>query len=228
MTIVEPLVALQQIARRLTHEELVVAVDSLIADRFGTVIRYELDEVRRRAEQLQGQGASRVRAAVEHARERVWSPRETHLHLMLRRQGYPAPELNHQVLDPATGVVYYVDLAYPAQRIAIEYDGAEHLTDADRVKRDHRKSAALHAEEWTVIRVYAEDLRDPTDLLSRLDHALSVSPRTLAMTSTASADGAVAGASGEGADAGPLGEGATAGASAEVSMVGSPADVENA
>lgn len=188
VTIVEPVVALQQIARRLTHEELVVAVDSLIADRFGTVARLELEEVRRVAGQARGHGASRLRAAVEHARERVWSPRETHLHLMLRRHGLPVPELNHQVQDQVSGVVYYVDLAYPEQRIAIEYDGMEHLTDADRVKRDHRKSAVLHAEGWTVIRLYAEDLLDPTALLARIHHALALSTRPPRVLSTA-ADG---------------------------------------
>lgn len=177
VTMVQPLIALQQIAGRLTHEELVVAVDSLIADRFGAVHRLELAEVRDRAERARGRGAARLRSAIEHARERVWSPRETHMHLLLRRHGRPAPAMNHEVVDPATGIVYYVDLALPHERIAIEYDGTEHLTDADRVKRDHRKSAVLHAEGWTVIRAYAEDLRDPTDLLARLDRAVAAATR---------------------------------------------------
>src|SRR5699024_11118010 len=37
-------------------------------------------------------------------------------------RGWPPPALNHEIVDPATGIVYYVDLAYPQQRIAIEYD----------------------------------------------------------------------------------------------------------
>jgi hypothetical protein len=179
VTMVEPLVALQQIAGRLTHDELVVAVDSLLADRFGTVSRLELDEVRRRVERARGHGAARLRAAADDARERVWSARETHMHLLLGRHGQPPPALNHEVLDPVTGIAYYVDLAYPRERIAIEYDGTEHLTDADRVKRDHRKSAVLHAEGWTVLRVYAEDLHDPTDLLARLAHAFRAAANTV-------------------------------------------------
>lgn len=187
--IVEPLVALQQIAPRLTHEELVVAVESLLADRFGTVTRYALDEVRRQAAQRQGRGASRLRVAVEHTRERVWSPRETHMHLMLRQHGLPSPELNVEVRDPVSGVVYYVDLAYPERRIAIEHDGAEHLTDADQVKRDQRKSAALHTQGRTVNRVYSEDLHDPTDLLDRIRRSLVQPTMPLPATPTASADG---------------------------------------
>ena len=176
VTMVEPLIALQQIAGRLSHEELVAAVDSQVADRFGTVSRLELGEVRQRVAQARGQGAARLRAAVDDARERVWSVRETHMHLLLRRHGRPPPSMNHQVVDPVTGIAYYVDLAYPEVRIAIEYDGVEHVTDADRVKRDHRKSAVLTAEGWTVIRVYAEDLHDPTDFFTRLDHALAPDP----------------------------------------------------
>jgi hypothetical protein len=175
VTMVDPLVALQEIANRLSHDELVVAVDSLVADRFGTVWRIPLEEVRRRADHARGRGAARLRAAVAEARERVWSPRETHMHLLLRRHGRPSPAMNHPITDPATGIVYYVDLAYPRLRIAIEYDGQDHLTDADRVKADHGKSAALHAEGWTVIRAYAADLHEPTDLLARLDHALATS-----------------------------------------------------
>src|SRR5699024_3484004 len=79
--------------------------------------------------------------------------------------------LNHEIVDPATGIVYYVDLAYPQQRIAIEHDGSDHVTDPDRVTHDHHKSTALHGEGWTVLRVHAKDLHDPTDVFARLDHA---------------------------------------------------------
>lgn len=173
VTMSHPLVALQEIARRTSREELVIAVDPVLADRYGTVTRLGLTEVRAYAAEATGRGATALRAAVDLARERAWSAQETRTRLMLETRGWPQPVLNHEVIDPATRIAYYVDLAYPQQRIAIEYDGAEHLTDADRVKRDHRKSAALHAEGWTVIRVYAEDLRDPSDLLARLDHAVA-------------------------------------------------------
>src|SRR5699024_2679640 len=96
-------------------------------------------------EHARGRGAARLRAAVAQARERVWSPQETHMHLMLRDRGWPPPALNHEIVDPATGIVYYVDLAYPQQRIAIEYDGSDHVTDPDRVTHDHHKSTALTA-----------------------------------------------------------------------------------
>ena len=93
------------------------------------------------------------------------------MHLMLRDHGWPPPALNHEIVDPTTGIVYYVDLAYPQQRIAIEYDGSDHVTDPDRVTHDHHKSTVLHGEGWTVLRVHAKDLHDPIDVFARLDHA---------------------------------------------------------
>lgn len=110
-----------------------------------------------------------LRSAADDARERVCSSRETHLRLLLRRHGLPPPVTNHEILDPAAFIAHDIDLAYPGERLTIEHDGDEHLTDASRVRRDHRKSAALHAVGWAVIRFNAEDPRDPTDLLARLD-----------------------------------------------------------
>ena len=171
VTMVEPLTALQEIAGRLTLDELVIAIDSLVADRFGTAWRIPLTEVREQAGAARGRGAKQLREAAALARERVWSPRETQMHLLLRRYGRPVTVMNHEVVDPATGIVYYIDLAYPERRIAIEYDGAEHLTAPDRVRQDHRKSAVLAAEGWTVIRVYSEDIHEPTDFFARLEYA---------------------------------------------------------
>lgn len=166
-----PLIALQEIAPRLSRQQLVAAVDSLAADRYGTVRRMSSTQIRALATAATGRGAAALREAADLARERVWSVRETEVRLMLLDRGWPEPDLNRELVDPATGIVYYIDLAYPQFRVAIEYDGAEHLTDPERVKRDQRKNLVLNAQGWTVIRVYAEDLHDPSDLFLRLDRS---------------------------------------------------------
>lgn len=99
------------------------------------------------------------------------------MRLMLVDRGWPEPELNRELVDSATGIVYYVDLAYPRWRIAIEYDGVDHLIDPGQVKRDQRKNMALHAQGWTAIRAYADDLHDPTDFFRRLECALREASR---------------------------------------------------
>lgn len=172
VTMSHPAVAMQEIAPRLSLQQLVAAVDSLVADRYGTVRRIPLVQVRALADVATGRGANRLRAAVNRARERVWSVRETEMRLMLLDRGWPEPDLNRELVDPATGIVYYIDLAYPQEQVAIEYDGADHLIDPERVKRDQRKNLVLHAQGWTVIRVYADDLHDLTDFFLRLDRAM--------------------------------------------------------
>jgi very-short-patch-repair endonuclease len=54
-----------------------------------------------------------------------------------------------------------VDLAFPEQRVAIEYDGAWHGRQG-RLARDRRRLDALVAADWTVLHVTGGDLHDPS------------------------------------------------------------------
>ncbi len=60
-----------------------------------------------------------------------------------------------------------VDLAFPEQRVAVEYDGAWH-GDPGQLTRDRRRLNALVAAGWTVLHVTAADLRQPEDLVARV------------------------------------------------------------
>jgi very-short-patch-repair endonuclease len=51
-----------------------------------------------------------------------------------------------------------VDLAWPEQRVAVEYDGLWHGTPA-QFHRDRRRLNALVAAGWTVIHVTSAQLR---------------------------------------------------------------------
>ena len=50
-------------------------------------------------------------------------------------------------------------LAFPAARLAVEYDGREALLLGDAFMRERRRQNALLAAGWTVLRYTAEDLR---------------------------------------------------------------------
>lgn len=52
-----------------------------------------------------------------------------------------------------------VDLAFPAQRVAVEYDGREAHLRSDAFVRERRRQNALLAAGWIVLRYTAEDLR---------------------------------------------------------------------
>ena len=62
--------------------------------------------------------------------------------------GLPPPAVQHPVV--VRGRRYYLDLAYP-QRVAIEYDGADHRTQR-RARRDLEREAALASAGWRVLR----------------------------------------------------------------------------
>jgi very-short-patch-repair endonuclease len=68
-----------------------------------------------------------------------------------------------------------VDLAWPDQRLAFEYEGLWH-GEQQQVVRDRTRLDALTRAGWRVVFVTAADLRDPERLVARMAEALA-SPR---------------------------------------------------
>jgi G:T-mismatch repair DNA endonuclease (very short patch repair protein) len=94
------------------------------------------------------------------------SPQETRLRLLLHRAGLPAPVAQFRIFD-ADGFVARVDFAYPALRLAIEYDGLWHA-ETGQFAKDRQRLNRLSAAGWRVIFVTAADLRHPERLIARL------------------------------------------------------------
>ncbi|MCS6711555.1 DUF559 domain-containing protein [Brachybacterium sp. EF45031] len=172
MEIADPVVVLQQISGKLTDLELVQCCDALVSDRTGPPL-VPLAMLKQRATALTGRGSRRVRAAVEAARERVWSPAETAVRLLLAEEGFPEPETNVVVVDPDTREVFVVDLLYRAVHVVIEYDGDLHRVDRRQWQRDRHKDEVLHRLGYVVLRITAADLRNPFRFLRRLRGALA-------------------------------------------------------
>jgi hypothetical protein len=80
-------------------------------------------------------GCRMLRRGVALADRRAESPMETRLRLRLVLGGLPTPEVQFPVLDDVRRRVVWLDLAYPEQRIGIEYEGADHGRP-ERVLRD--------------------------------------------------------------------------------------------
>ncbi|WP_231123702.1 DUF559 domain-containing protein [Nocardioides sambongensis] len=95
-------------------------------------------------------GVVQLRALVPLVDPRPESPRESWTLLELLAAGLPKPELQYVVAED--GRYYRLDFAYPAQRVCIEYDGAEFhdLTDRQR-RRDEERRGWLRRRGWTVI-----------------------------------------------------------------------------
>lgn len=115
-------------------------------------------------------GIRRLREAVEFVREDAWSPRETAVRLTLVQARLPEPELNIDVRDGGGRFLGCVDLAYPALRIAIEYQSMLH---AGRYSADVERLAAMRAAGWIVIEVTSDLLHNPTELVRRVRAAIA-------------------------------------------------------
>lgn len=83
------------------------------------------------------------------------------------------PEVNFDVVELGVWIAQ-VDLAYPRQRLAIEYEGDHHRTAADQWATDIDRVERLHAAGWRVIRVTRADLADrPHEVVARVRNALA-------------------------------------------------------
>ena len=149
-------------------DESVVLLDRLVAARVVA-----LGDVRRAVEALPagGRGTVAARRAALLADGLAESPQETRVRLVLRRAGLPAPVAQHEVRAGGRFVAR-VDFAWPAQRLALEYDGLWH-GDPAQFARDRARLNRLTAAGWRVVFVTAADLRDPGRLVARVNAALS-------------------------------------------------------
>ena len=98
-----------------------------------------------------------ARLALPRVRTDSASRPETWLRLTLVDHGLPEPDRNHEVCENG---VYLgcVDLAYPALKIAIEYEGEHHLLDPEQWSRDISRYEALRAGGWIVVQITKSEL----------------------------------------------------------------------
>lgn len=131
----------------------------------------DLASVRWLAGSALGPGSRRARQACALADGLAESPQETRLRLLLHDSGLPMPTAQYRVQD-ATGVVARVDFGWPAQRLALEYDGLWHA-EPGQFARDRQRLNRLTAAGWRVVFVTAADLHQPTRLIARIVAALA-------------------------------------------------------
>jgi very-short-patch-repair endonuclease len=153
-----------ELAARLPTSEGVVLLDRFVAARATTLRTLRLDAAERT-----GRGCRRAREACALAEGLTASPQETRLRLLLHASALPAP-VGPFVVRRGTTFLARVDFAWPAHRIALEYEGAWHTT---RIAADRRRIEALQAAGWRVLVVTAADLRSPAVLVARIAAALA-------------------------------------------------------
>ncbi len=144
---------LRQIAGMLTVADMTVALDCLLGGWHGEPSA-TVESLRAVAEApVRYRGRATFLAALERAHPGVDSPRESSLRLLLVDHGLPEPVVHPPVFVQALGRVIHPDLGYVEQKIAIEYEGEHHRTDARQWAIDIERRQAYESEGWRLIRV---------------------------------------------------------------------------
>ena len=103
-------------------------------------------------------GVEKARQALDEMRVGADSYPETFLRLAMLDAHLPEPELQLRV-DPSDPWSPTADLGYRRFRIALQYDGAHHLS-REQQSRDNRRDEAFISAGWTYFKVNADDLED--------------------------------------------------------------------
>ncbi|MCD2192433.1 hypothetical protein LQ327_03355 [Actinomycetospora endophytica] len=144
-----PLRAAYDLARLAGREDAVIAADAL-----ARVGRFDGAELERFAVALgTARGCRNVPTVARLLDPRSESPMETRIRLVVLRAGFPPPVSQHEVWD-GPWLVARLDLAWPAWKVALEYDGQDHALE-DRRGRDVERIDELTALGWVVITVTA-------------------------------------------------------------------------
>jgi len=143
-----------EVARCLRRPRALATLDAALRSGHCTV-----GELLRATKHQKGRrGIIAVRELVPLANPLAESPMESESRLAMHDGGLPAPVLQFEILD-RSGRVWRVDFAWPARRLAVEYDGFDWHHDPEQWRQDRRKRAALREMGWTLLSITADDVR---------------------------------------------------------------------
>jgi hypothetical protein len=153
-------------AAELDLVELVTAGDWLLR-----LNKVSLPGLRAYAQSPSARYRARARTALDLVCERVESPRESRLRLCLVLAGLPTPDCNVTIGDQERPYGR-VDLAYLVFKVIVEYEGDQHRTERYQWNRDIERQEDFVRGGWVLIRVTADRLRWPHEVVLRVFAAL--------------------------------------------------------
>ncbi|MEV6692374.1 hypothetical protein AB0M35_12990 [Micromonospora sp. NPDC051196] len=172
MPVTTPLRTCWDLAQWLGVEEAVVVVDRLLGRRL-----VRTDQLRDLAHRRRGaRGWKRMLRVAQLADPGAESAQESRLRVRIVLAGVPQP-VTQFVVQRDGRFVARVDLAWPELKIAVEYDGLWH-DNPEQFHRDRRRLNRLLGEDWIVLHVTAQRLREDFDgFLTELRQAIRTRTR---------------------------------------------------
>ncbi len=106
------------------------------------------------------------------SRDEPWSEAERDTHRLLREASITGWKPNHPL--EMLSHVYYLDIAFPAQLLAIEIDGREFHDTPEAFESDRWRQNDIVLAGWRVLRFTAAMVRDqPLIVLRQIERALA-------------------------------------------------------
>lgn len=105
------------------------------------------------------------------------SVQETRLRICLVKGGLPEPETQIELCG-LDGRTIRLDMGWRAQRVAAEFDGAQHWGDSVQHRRDIERQEIIAALGWRLVRVSRDQLTyQPGTVIARVRAALAAGQR---------------------------------------------------
>lgn len=157
----------RDLAARLQPPALLAVTDQLLA--LGSSVAELRTQLARRPS---GRGSARARAVLPVADPRAESPMESVLRWLVHMAGLPTPQLQFIVRSSGGAFLGRADLAWPEQKVLVEFDGNVHR-ERDVFVNDLRRQNELIAAGWTVLRFSSADvLGRPDEVIATIRKAL--------------------------------------------------------
>jgi very-short-patch-repair endonuclease len=115
-------------------------------------------------------GQTTLKAALALLDPRAESPQESQTRVLLVEAGVDGFVCNHELI--IDGKKYRLDIAFPKQKLALEYQGDYHRNPG-QWRKDMTRDAAVASVGWTNSWINADDLDDPAALIARIRRLLS-------------------------------------------------------
>jgi very-short-patch-repair endonuclease len=91
---------------------------------------------------------------------------ESEARLLMIDHGLPLPELQYPILG-CDGELWRVDFAWPAARLAAEYESIDWHAGRNEMLRDKTRFGKIQELGWTIIPIVIHDVRREPDRLAK-------------------------------------------------------------
>jgi hypothetical protein len=138
-----------------TLVDLVIVGDWLVRKK-----KVSLEALRRHCEASTSRHGGAARLAAALVRERVDSPMESRLCMLIVLAGLPEPVVNMTIRDLRGEPVRRYDLCWPSVRLIVEYDGKHHVERMEQWEKDLQRREAIDDDGWRILVVTSAGVFD--------------------------------------------------------------------